>query len=407
MVIASQDLTRWQYRPGPRTTAAIAALLLLVAGIFVHRYVILHDHPLFWDLRVYIGAIKAHSLSLDPYLPEVFDFLGVDKQLKYTSTPLVNDVFGALSRVPLVETWFEPVFLIIHIGAIISIVWTLTALFLGTSPTALLLGAAIFSLMFSTAGLNTFAAANNGTALYGLIVLCVYRGFIQQRWAAFHACVTLAVAVKPIYAPLWVIPVFADRFSLAQLKYAIVGGVVATCSYLAYVLTDPAIVTEWLSNLQTQAGQTTNDLGANVFAGVYAITKSHIWWPVAAQLTCDIALMVIVLSGHLQGRRRWAALIVVAIFLNPRLMAYDAAIASIPIIALAAHVVSIRAGFITRVLLVTYPLTLGSIVLPYRTIDLVPAAFLQPALVLVILLLVATRSWSIGGDAPICQRPAI
>ena len=373
--------------------ATLAVLLAIALGFFVHRYFVLHDHPLFWDLRVYLGAIKAHALGLGPYHPGILEMLGVDGDLKYTSTPLVDRIFDLASRFPVVLTWAEPVYIVVHVCSVVTIVSVLTTLFLGHGWREALLGLAVFLLMFATGGMNALAAANDGTLLYGLILLAVHRGFLKRRWAAFHLIVTFAVAVKPIYAPLWLLPIFADRVSAKQIGFAICGGFVAVCSYLVYVVLEPTIVQDWLANLQTQAVQTASDLGDNVFAAVHGTAggRLDVVLPLIAQFTFDVALVSILWLGGFAGRARWAALIVLAIFVNPRLMPYDSAIASIPLVALFADSVPIPGTRLTRALVVSCPLILASIVLPYRSVGVVPAAVLQPALAFAGLVLAAWR----------------
>ncbi len=353
-----------------------------------------------------MAAIRAHMHGLDPYHLHDMEISGAPggAYLRYTSTPIVDQLFRLIARQNLYG-FFWTGMLLAHFASMIAIPTVLSLTFWSRRPEAVLLSIGVFMSMFDAAGVTTLAAANNGTVLYGLIVVGAYLGLKRGRWTVLHASLVLATAVKPFYAAFWILPVFAEGFSRRQLITSAVGAVLGVCPYVYFLLFQPHLFSEWSSSL---LGQTLhmNDVGDNVFGSLFAICRSvgALWAPYAAQAVYAAALFATAAIGRWAGPRRWAVLFVLAVFVNPRIMPYDEAIASVPLLAVAMGLAPSRLSPETRLTIlaptfvaVTLALTyhrVGLGVLPYRLDPLVPASIVFPAIVLVVL----------GGSAMVERR---
>jgi hypothetical protein len=384
----------------PVVWVAAASLFLLAGTIFLNRHffgynnILLNRHydgtlPLFWDLSVYVAAAQALASGLDPYDPAVLQQFGAGN---FTSPPVIAWLLKGIvasHTLPLLK----PTLLLLHIGAMIGIPIALGRLFFGKEPERLALAVAAFLLLFKDAGVVALGAVNNGTFLYWWIVAATVVGFERDRWASFHASVLFASLFKPFYVLFWILPILARRFSFKHLAIAAVGTVMAACCSTPPLVADPTVFQRWLANLTYQTLDH-GDAGQNVFAMVKLLIgpEGIFWAPFAAQVLFDALLATLLLTTPTQGRTRWALLIIAAVFMNPRVMPYDSAIASIPLAFLAAQLLPPTLPREYRLAISVLGLAALLLILPSKPMKLVPEPILFPLVVSIVLVWVDLRA---------------
>jgi hypothetical protein len=276
----------------------------------------------------------------------------------------------------------------------ITLPLALASLFIGRGIARIALGFGAYLMMFTTAGITSLGAANNGTLLYAAIILAAIPGFRRDKWALFHTAVFVAAIFKPFYVTFWILPVLAHGFAWRQVLIGSIGNVLVAACYLFSYRSDTAEFAQWLVNLHEQI-VTLGHTGINIFGAVTQRAGSHLptFAPYAAQ-ACFVLLMCInMLQMRCRGHVRWALLIIVAVFINPRLMPYDVAVTSIPVVALASTMVMRRFSPDVRLVAATFIFT-AITMLSYRTIDVLSASVLFPTVVFFVMVAAARMSQS-------------
>lgn len=368
------------------------SIILLFAAfsiaVVADRHFIGSISPLFWDLPVYTTAVDLLATGQNPYDSNLLHQAGVASILHFTSPPAVYRLFELIANSPL-HAIFKPALVLLHLVAILGIPLMLGRLFFGSGSIALGLAVGAFLVLFATAGLGAFGAMNNGTSLYFFIIAGLVPGLTRQRWTGFHIAVIVATIFKPFYIFFWVIPVLAHGFSWRQLFSGMICALVAVASYALAAVLDPALFNNWLNNILTQTVGI-GDLGTNLFGVVHRLVPNVKGAPYAVHFALMAGLGLVLLTTRLRGPRLWASLIAAVIFMNPRVMGYDMAIASIPIAYLGAMLLP---GAITHHLrLAASTLAIGTtmLVLSYRDAFL-SGGLVFPAVVSAIILLTALR----------------
>ncbi len=372
------------------TWLAAAGLLAFSVVALLDRHVFGDTSPLFWDLVVYGEAVDLLASDLNPYNSQLLHNGGVANYLHYTSPPAITWLFAAIAHSPF-RALFKPALILLHFIAIIGTPIVMGRLFFGHSPARLALAAGAFLTLFAISGIGAFSAMNNGTVLNFLIVAMSPRGFVRREWSAFHVAVTLAAVFKPYYLFFWIIPVMAHGFSWRQAAIAALCGTAAALTYLLPLWMDPELFRAWVNNLVQQM-LVLGDAGANVFGAVKLLTgQADHWLPYAAQIIFIAFLAGLLLATPLKRLELWAALFIGAIFMNPRILGYDIAIASIPFAFAFATLLpaSISKGF--RLILSTYLLAGSMLVLSYNS-RVIPQAVLFPLSVAALLLVMSLRA---------------
>ncbi len=309
-------------------------LLLVGASLFLtpHDWATLYPR----DLKVYQAAIDAFAAGADPYQSG----RGAHG-LFFTAPPLVWQLYKLAAHSglkPIVGT----VLVAADAVSIVVLPVVLSRLLLGPGLARTALGAGFFFTAFAGSGFFTAMVINNGTPLYALIAIGLVPATTRGRWLGFHLAVILATAFKPYYAAFWIVPLLADEPWTAQWAACAAGLAVAAMTYLAPILLAPGLMAEWLHTLFRQTvGE--GLLGDNLLGAL--LTKpfarhSHLA-PYAAQLAFSAVLLGAALSlGRLNRTGRIAALVLIAVFLNPRAMRYDLSTAAIPLLTLVAGALS-------------------------------------------------------------------
>ncbi len=327
---------------GPRLAAWIAGLGLLLVGAWLfltpHAWATLYQR----DLPAYQGAIDAFAAGHDPYQAA--------QVRRAHGLPFIAPPFVWLLYKLAAHSAFKPIFgavlMAAHLVSIVALPMILSRLFLGVGAGRTVLGAGFFFTAFLGAGVFTSLVVNNGTPLYALIALGLIPAVTRGRWLGFHLAVALATAFKPFYAAFWLVPLLADAESRRQWAVGALAVAAAAASYLTPMLLAPRLMATWLHTLVQQVVDH-DRLGDNLLGAMTAQPLARHgalaapWAPYAAHVALSILLLgAALLLGRLGRTQRIAALLLVAVFLNPRAMRYDLSMAAIPLLAVVAGAAS-------------------------------------------------------------------
>ena len=337
----SQDRTE-PYAPSGGAVGQLAAwavgLGLLVLG--VHLFLTPHDWASLYgrDLKVYQTAMDAIAAGADPY-PAAHG-RGIHG-LVFTSPPFVLWLFKLIAQAGL-RPWFATALLAADAISVVVIALVFSRLLLGPGLARMALAIGFLFTAFDGSGFFTALVINNGTPLYALIALALIPAMTRDRWLAFHLAVALATAFKPFYAAFWIVPLLADGLRGGQWAASAVGLAAAAATYLAPLLLAPKLMAAWLHTLY---GQTVSEglLGDNLLGAMASGSAGRHAGPAAYEAQAALTAVLLGLSlglGRLDRPRRIAALVLIAVFLNPRAQRYDLSTAAIPLLALAAGVLS-------------------------------------------------------------------
>lgn len=267
-------------------------------------------------------------------------------------------------------------------------------LFLGPGAARAALAVGFFFMAFAGSGFFTAMVINNGTPLYALIALALVPAVRRDRWPWFHLAVVLATAFKPFYAAFWIVPVLADGVAGGRwgrrLGESVAGLAVAAATYLVPAVLAPALTAEWLHALLRETVGV-GLLGDNLLG---AMTKSHHGHGAAyaAQFAFSAVLGVAALMlGRLDRPRRIAALVMIAVFINPRAMRYDLSTVAVPLLAL---MPSLSSASPLGVLAQTLYAVVLAVVMTLYSHSAPTDGFLYAGLTLVALLAAIAASWA-------------
>ncbi|MFI4974909.1 MAG: hypothetical protein ACHP84_10255 [Caulobacterales bacterium] len=323
---------------GPRLAALGAGLGLLLVGAWL--FLTPHDWATLGgrDLPAYQGAIDTFAAGGDPYQPAQARHA---HGLPFIAPPFVWLLYKLAAHSPLIPI-FGSVLLTADVISVAALPLILSRLFLGAGAARTALGAGFFFTAFAGAGFFTALVVNNGTPLYALIALGLVPAVTRGRWLGFHLAVALATAFKPFYAAFWLAPLLADADSRRQWASGALALGAAAATYVAPMLAAPRLMAAWIHTLVRQT-LGADRLGDNLLGAVASepFARHAPWAPYAAQFGLSAVLVgASLLLGRLGRTERIAALVLAAVFLNPRVMRYDLSMAAIPLLAVAAGAAS-------------------------------------------------------------------
>jgi hypothetical protein len=286
------------------------------------------------DLKVYQMAMDAIAAGLDPYPGGQGHSI---RGLVFTSPPFVLWLFKLIAQSGL-KASFGAALLAADAISVVVIPVVLARLLLGPGLARAALSLGFFFTAFGGSGFFTALVINNGTPLYALIALALIPAVTRDRWLAFHVAVALATAFKPFYAAFWIVPVLADGLRGGQWLASALGFAAAAATYVAPLMLAPKLVAAWLHTLY---GQTVSEglLGDNLLGAMAKGSAGRHAGPAPYEAQAVFSAVLLAASlclGRLDRPRRIAALVLIAVFLNPRAQRYDLSTAAIPLLALAA-----------------------------------------------------------------------
>jgi hypothetical protein len=322
--------------------------------------------------------MEAQALGLDPYAPATRLSLGIPDFLFVNTPPIASWLLGLPAGTPL-RSHFGLLLSLATISAVVAIPLVLGMLFFGPQPAALALACGAFLVMFAGCGISSIGAANLGTTLHALVIVAAAPGFRSGQWRWLILSVAFAALFKPLYLAYLILPAAADGWSWrAFLAGAAVAAVVAA-SYAASAWLMPDAFAGWIANLRgavvTQGDGGMNLLGARILRDAGGIAY------VAQAIVMICILMAALMTPT--GPERWAALLIAVQFFNPRLMAYDIAVAAVPMAFLARRL--LPASWPPLMRLAITVATLVAVQFTAYNDSLVHAALLFPIMSLVIL----------------------
>jgi hypothetical protein len=301
-------------------------LLCVAAATLLKRHVWRDNLHVFWDLKVYVGTMEARMQGLDPYAPATLGVFGIPSDYLVTTPPGVTWLLGLLGA-PLLRDHAGVLLGAAHLLALAATTSLLARIFFGHGLTEIALACAAYLGMFAGVGIVSLGAANLGTLQHAIIIAALVPGLFHGRWGMALAAIFVASLFKPFYLAYLLFPVAAHGWSWRMLG---VGALVslATCgAYLAQAWLAPEAFQGWLANVHAtlilQGDIGLNLLGARMLVGTG-------WVPYAVQATAIGVMVAFAVLGSTTGRRRWAVLLVVVLFANPRILSYDLAVAAVP-----------------------------------------------------------------------------
>ncbi len=261
--------------------------------------------------------------------------------LLFTSPPFVLWLFKLIAQAGMRPS-FAAALLAADAISVLLIPVVLGRLLLGPGLARAVLSLGFFATAFGGSGFFTALVVNNGTPLYALIALALIPALTRDRWLAFHLAVALATAFKPFYAAVWIVPLLADGLRGGQWAPSAAGLAAAAATYVAPLFLAPRLMAAWLHTLY---GQTVAEglLGDNLLGAMAHGTAGRHAGLAAYEAQASLTAVLLGASlclGRLDRPRRIAALLLIAVFLNPRAQRYDLSTAAIPLLALAAGALS-------------------------------------------------------------------
>lgn len=295
-----------------------------------------HSHPealFFGDSSVFAAAGDLISRGENPYLAPMIAF--GEHGLPFMSPPPTALFFGAMSGV--FGEFLFWMLLALHFIALAVAPMIQARLFIGRDTPDLAFAYGAFFCGLGAFGVTTLVSGNFGASMHFAIIAGMAYAVRTGTWGWFHAAVALSCLVKPPYAAFWIVPMLWNGRDWRQFRLAVVAGVLVTAAYVASYLADPQYFRDWLASVERQIAGT-GDYGLSL----YGTLAWHMNFdegrdsivPHAAHLALSTALLGFVLLDKSRGMKKLAALVTLAILVNPRMKQYDAAFAAIPVAAL-------------------------------------------------------------------------
>ena len=357
-------------------------IILLAAAAFLKWHFVGKTFGAFGDEAVYVATVEAQARGLDPYDLGVQRLLGVIPTNFVNSPPAATWLLGIFGIGPL-RRIFPEILLGSHLISLPVLVVSLGNIFFGTSILCRLLAFACFLALFAAGGLFMFDTGNLAMLLHALMAASLSRGLLLRRWRLFYIALMFSSLFKPIYLAYALMPAASYGWSWLQAKRGALATALVATAYLFTVWMAPKETGEWLANLR-MATFIAGDLGLNIYSGarrLLATSDSFILFSVQACFCGLLLAGALLVRNH--DRRRWAALLVAVIYVNPRMMFYDVAIAAIPLTYLFSELLPKRLS--SEVRLGASVGILGAVhILAFRSI-LVPPDILFPLTTLTIL----------------------
>jgi hypothetical protein len=306
----------------------VSAVLIAVATITLLNRHVWRDHlHLFWDLKVYVATMRAQVAGLDPYARTTLGAFGISPDYLVTTPPAVTRLLGLLGTPLLVDqaSWLLAA---AHLAGLAATVAWSARMFFGPRAAMLALAAAAYLGLFAATGIVSLGAANLGTLLHGMVLLALGPGMLARRWGSAFAVILLATLFKPFYLAYLLVPVAAQGWSWRRVGHAGLACAGAAALYLVQAFVWPSTFRAWIGNVAIQTMEY-GDIGLNLL-GTRALQGS-VWLALVVQAVAILGFLACAVFGRARGRERWAVLLVVALFINPRIMPYDLAVAAAPL----------------------------------------------------------------------------
>jgi hypothetical protein len=295
---------------------------------------------LWWDLRVHDAAIRILSAGGDPYDNVMIGALS-RTDLSHLMPPAANAILRLFSASPIQPVLTPLLGAACVIGFFVTFICLDRLLFGPPDLGRLLLGFGVSLTIFNCAGVQALLGGNMGTIFHTLIVLAMARGLTSNRWEIFHVLVVMTSIFKPFYAMYWMVPALSHGWSWRQIAIGTAGTLIAASTFVAGALLAPDDHAAWIRNFNEITFGPLRWTGESAFGGASVVLDGV--WPYFLHIVITVCLVALLARFPLSDQKmHWAALISVAVILNPRVNHYDEIVAAIPMLALTAFLLPSR-----------------------------------------------------------------
>jgi hypothetical protein len=308
---------------------AISLFFLVVSATFGLHHLL--GEGAFWDARVYVHAIEAWRIGGNPYI-----LSAAPNALPFVNPPLFLRIIVFVSKIfPGHLGWV--VYCTAAVGSTLILPWIVTTICCPnqwmTAPVAF----AIFSFQPTFLSEKTMLSGNLSTPIYVLALFAATLGLRRKQWWPFYLVVFFAAIAKPTFIALLLLPLLTEDghlFPAIALTAASIGTYVLQC------LTMPILYAGFQAGVCHQLVEK-HDLGIGLYPLIGDLAHRSNARSGYLLTTLGFSLIMgafVIAFGVLRHRRIrplassiWiAALLVLAILLNPRLQPYDEGVAVIP-----------------------------------------------------------------------------
>ena len=302
-----------------------------------------------WDLEIYRAAVESVHVGRDPYLDSIVKQATYLKRLEhhqvapgdapnnYVYPPVTLPLLRVAGEYPgwVLATGY---WLLYALGAL-AVVWAgMQAVEADerryvrfVAPVALFFPALLEN--------GVILCGNIAYIVYGLALTAAVVGWKAGRWGLLFLVVLAASAFKITFLTLLLIPVFSARKQWSTALLIAFNGIAI---FVSQLIASPVLFKHFEQAVELQIVNN-RDFGcspAGIFAGVLfdhgiAYTEAGIvfYLAYALLLFCVLAYFSHLFKGGLIPLKRWIPLLLLGVILiNPRIIEYDLAVLSIPLV---------------------------------------------------------------------------
>lgn len=382
----------------PQTPSTHRLLLTFVFGLFVaiptaiiaNRY---HGAELFWDAHIYARAVQTFLAGGDPY--------ALTNYLNFVYPPIFLRTAVLLSHLfPFHSGWY--LYLALNSAAVLFLPIILSKFYLRSTWLTPPLAVSIFLFHPLLTAEIALLSGNISSLCYAIILVAGVPGLRRNRWFLFYVAVASASLIKLPFLALLLLPLFLGH---RQTTFSLITAAAVLFEMLFEALLLPA---QYKAFLQSMVAQVVirQDAGFGFLPHLMHVARHLPVPPAKFALLVHTALTLTLILCLWASKKRpgstlpesvWiAAVLIVAILANPRMLTYDADIAILPATLIAVE--SIRALLHRKV----SPLVIA---LPIMTFVVILSR--KPQAAVLFFLLCAVVSVLAGIPTTKSQRPSL
>ena len=319
-----------------------------------------HFDLIFWDAKVYARAIRAFATGGNPYTRS--------PDLNFVYSPTFLRAGCLLSHVfPGHSAWY--LYLLLSAASVFAIPLLLSRGYLRARWMTPAVATAIFFFHPLLTAQTAFTSANIATPLYALLLAAGIRGLRRNRWLLFYLAVACGSVIKPTLLAFLLLPFL---MAAGQLLPSIAVVLAVSLQVLLERHFAPTLHQAFVDSVYFQI-VTLGDAGFGLLSHLRPL-GAHIpgMHQTFAYVASFLILAALVFALWLLRRTRrnalpehlWVAVILVtAILANPRLLAYDAAVAVLPATLIVVDTIAALVARRVSSLAIVLPLTVSTAVL--------------------------------------------
>jgi hypothetical protein len=327
----------------PQRPSTHRLLLTFVFGLFVAIPTALianmyRGAAVFWDAHIYAGAIRTFLSGGDPY--------ALTNYLNFVYPPIFLRTAVLLSHLfPFHSGWY--LYLALNCAAVLLLPIILSKFYLRSTWLTPPLAVGIFLFHPLLTAEIALLSGNISSLCYAIILAAGVPGLRRNRWFLFYVAVACASLIKLPFLALLLLPLFLGH---RQNTFSLITAAAVLLEMFFEALLLPAQYKAFLQSVVSQV-VIRHDAGFGLLPHLMHIAQ-HLPVPTAKfALLVHIALMLTLILFLWASKKKrgstlpesvWvAAVLIVAVLANPRILTYDADIAILPATLIAVE--SIRA----------------------------------------------------------------